>query len=41
MALVGILSTQLLHESFVVGGHRGVRPAVFHTVVDRLQGGPA
>jgi asparagine synthase (glutamine-hydrolysing) len=41
MALVGILSTQLLHESFVGDGFQAVRPAIFHTVADRLQEGPA
>ncbi len=41
MALVGVLSTQLLHESFVGGGVRAVRPATFHTVADRLREGPA
>ena len=41
MALVGILSTQLLHESFVGGTVREVRPAVFDTLTDCLQGGPA
>jgi asparagine synthase (glutamine-hydrolysing) len=40
MAMVGILSTQLLHESFVASGVRAVRPATFHTVADRLRGGP-
>jgi asparagine synthase (glutamine-hydrolysing) len=40
MALVGILSTQLLHESFVGSGVRTVRPATFHMVADRLQEGP-
>jgi asparagine synthase (glutamine-hydrolysing) len=41
MALVGILATQLLHEAFVVGAARAVRPATFTTVVDRLRGVPA
>ena len=41
MALVGILSTQLLHEAFIGSGFRAVRPATFHTVADRLQEGPA
>jgi len=40
MALVGILSTQLLHESLVAGGVRVARPATFHTVADHLQEGP-
>jgi len=41
MALVGVLSTQLLHESFVAGAGRDVRPAAFETRIDRLQEGPA
>jgi asparagine synthase (glutamine-hydrolysing) len=41
MALVGILSTQLLHETFVVGAARAARPATFQTLIDRPQGGPA
>ncbi len=41
MALVGVLSTQLLHESFVGGAAREARPAVFDTLTDRLQGGAA
>ncbi len=41
MALVGVLSTQLLHETFVAGRGRGARPAVFDTLVDRLAGGAA
>jgi asparagine synthase (glutamine-hydrolysing) len=41
MALVGVLSTQLLHERFVRGRGADVRPAVFDTLVDRLSGGSA
>ena len=41
MALVGIVSTQSLHESFVASAIRAAPPAAFHTVVDRLQGRPA
>jgi asparagine synthase (glutamine-hydrolysing) len=41
MALVGILSTQLLHESLVASGGRVARPATFQTVTDHLQEGPA
>jgi asparagine synthase (glutamine-hydrolysing) len=41
MALVGILSTQLLHETFAGSAVRTVRPATIGTLVDRLQGGPA
>jgi asparagine synthase (glutamine-hydrolysing) len=40
MALVGILSTQLLHETFVGGAARAARPATFQTLIDRTQGGP-
>jgi asparagine synthase (glutamine-hydrolysing) len=40
MALVGILSTQLLHETFVAGAARAARPAVFQTLIDRPQGDP-
>ncbi len=39
MALVGILSTQLLHDALVGRGARVVRPATFQTVADRLQEG--
>ncbi|HUK62133.1 MAG TPA: asparagine synthase-related protein, partial [Dongiaceae bacterium] len=41
MALVGILSTQLLHHEFVAGP-RGPAPAVaFRTLVDRVGSGAA
>jgi asparagine synthase (glutamine-hydrolysing) len=41
MALVGILSTQLLHETFVGGVARAARPATFQTLIDYPRGGPA
>jgi asparagine synthase (glutamine-hydrolysing) len=41
MALVGVLSTQLLHHAFVGGAVLGAPPATFDSVTDRLQGGPA
>ena len=41
MALVGVLSTQLLHERFVGGRGGESRPAVFDTTVDVLAGGSA
>ena len=41
MAVVGILSTQLLHETFVAVAPREAGPATFQTMTDHLQGGPA
>jgi len=41
MALVGILSTQLLHETFAGSAARPTRPATFQTLIDRPQGGSA
>jgi asparagine synthase (glutamine-hydrolysing) len=41
MALVGILSTQLVHDAFVDGARRIERPVRFDTTMDRLIGTPA
>ena len=41
MALVGILSTQLLHEALVGDRVRAAHPATFQTLIDHPQGGPA
>jgi asparagine synthase (glutamine-hydrolysing) len=41
MALVGILSTQLLHQTFLGSAARAARPATFQTLIDRPQGGSA
>jgi hypothetical protein len=41
MALVGVLSTQLLHERFVAGRGGDAPTAAFDTMVDAPSGGPA
>ena len=39
--MVGVLSTQLLHERFVTGRGGDAPAAAFDTMVDRLSPGPA
>jgi asparagine synthase (glutamine-hydrolysing) len=41
MALVGILSTQLLHAAFVAGPAHAARPVTFQTTIDCLRGAAA